>query len=114
MQDLLFLSIKDKIPTSSYIFVKDRLANASEAEQNAVSVQTLKDPIIGLILSLLLGSLGVDRFYKGNILLGILKLITFGAFGIWTIIDWFLIMGGIKKDNLKKISTALSYNFTQH
>src|SRR5438876_1090482 len=48
-----------------------------------------KEPAIALILSLVFGSFGIDRFYLGHIVLGILKLITFGAFFVWTIIDWF-------------------------
>ena len=36
----------------------------------------------------------------------ILKLITFGAFFIWTIIDWFLIMGATRRTNVK-IATEL-------
>ncbi|MDD7374666.1 MAG: NINE protein [Bacilli bacterium] len=39
-----------------------------------------KDPVIGLILSLLIGSLGADRFYLGQFGLGILKLLSFGGF----------------------------------
>ncbi len=38
-------------------------------------------------LSVTLGILGIDRFYKGEVLWGVLKLITFGGFGIWYIID---------------------------
>jgi TM2 domain-containing membrane protein YozV len=44
-----------------------------------------------LIISIFVGSLGVDRFYLGKIGTGILKLITFGGLGIWWLIDVILI-----------------------
>ncbi len=47
--------------------------------------------VLALVMSIVFGQLGVDRFIMGHIGLGILKLITFGGFGIWWLIDWILI-----------------------
>jgi len=44
-----------------------------------------------LIMSIVFGSLGVDRFIMGKVGTGILKLITFGGCGIWWLIDLILV-----------------------
>jgi TM2 domain/Protein of unknown function (DUF2510)/GYF domain 2 len=46
-----------------------------------------KDWTTALILSVLVGSLGVDQFYLGNTGLGVAKLLTCGGLGIWALID---------------------------
>ena len=55
---------------------------------------TDKDWTVLLILSILLGGLGVDRFYAGHIGLGILKLLTVGGCGIWALIDIIMVATG--------------------
>jgi len=50
------------------------------------------------ILSWLLGSFGVDRFYLGYTGPGVLKLITFGGCGIWALVDFALIGMGLVRD----------------
>ena len=44
-----------------------------------------------LLLSIFVGSLGVDRFYLGHIGLGLVKLFTLGGCGVCYIIDIILI-----------------------
>jgi TM2 domain-containing membrane protein YozV len=43
--------------------------------------------LIGTIVSWCVGFLGADRMYKGEVGLGILKLITCGGLGIWYLVD---------------------------
>nr|WP_260602044.1 TM2 domain-containing protein [Campylobacter fetus] len=84
----------------------------------------MKNPLIGLILGVLFGGFGVDRFYKGDVILGIAKLVP-AIIGwitvlifigyifliivfVWVIADFFLVYKGIKQDNLNKIIQILA------
>ena len=64
---------------------------------------SFKDPTTMLIISLLGGSLGIDRFMIGDTGLGVGKLLTCGGLGIWSIVDWFLIMGRTRELNFQKL-----------
>ncbi|HIS84471.1 MAG TPA: TM2 domain-containing protein [Candidatus Faecivicinus avistercoris] len=57
----------------------------------------MKSKTTAIILSVLLGQLGVDRFYLGYVGLGVVKLITCGGFGIWWLIDLIMICTGSLK-----------------
>ena len=57
-----------------------------------------KDQSTLYLMSWLLGYFGGDRFYRGQIGLGFLKLFTFGGFGIWALIDYLVIGTGGARD----------------
>ena len=83
--------------------IRSLLLEAAETKWIGLQVLQFKDPTLCLILSLLVGGLGIDRFFVGDVGLGLLKLFTCGGFGIWTIIDWFLIMGTARDRNFQKL-----------
>ena len=53
-----------------------------------------KSWVAALLLCFFFGVLGVHRFYVGKVGTGILQLLTFGAFGLWSLIDLILIAVG--------------------
>ena len=57
-----------------------------------------KDWLITLILSIVVGGFGIDRFYTGSVLLGVLKLVTLGGLGVWWLIDLIMLVTGNCKD----------------
>ncbi len=134
--DMLFYSLKDKVPNDALLPLKESLDKADESVSERFLLVDFKNALLGLVLSVLLP--GVDRIYKGDIVLGVFKLIyfigvyvalqisdNFGALDssdlgalvlllvlavgllAWFIADMFLVWRGIKRDNLKKIFTIL-------
>ena len=58
------------------------------------------NPLVVFGLSVFLGGLGVDRFILGQPILGVLKLISFGGFGIWIVVDYFLVGPAARQKNI--------------
>ena len=108
-------------PSEQLPSLRERLSQLDDSQANQVIAATdVKNPTTALILSIFLGSFGVDRFYIGNTGLGIGKLLAtlllpFITFGfslfftwIWIVVDWLLIMNATKAANLEAINTALA------
>lgn len=87
--------------------IRERLLEADDSKWAVISTIQFKDPTTSLIVSILAGQLGIDRFMIGDTGLGVGKLLTCGGLGIWAIIDWFLIQNATREKNLEKIQQHL-------
>lgn len=94
-------------PQGSAHELGSRLSNLTQNQFTAIQELQLKDPTILLVLSLFFGTYGVDRFLLKETGLGVVKLLTCGGCGIWTIIDWFLIMNKTREFNRQLVLESL-------
>ncbi|WP_284041640.1 NINE protein [Pasteurella multocida] len=70
----------------------------------------IKSDLLQLILSLILGTLAIDRFYLGDIFLGILKIVSILFYGIgliWVLLDIYLCYQHAKYYNFEKVMSIL-------
>lgn len=97
------LSLKQKI---AFKIAQKKLRNAikSNATLDEVQLQELvtgkaaetgdKSQVVALILCIVVGGLGIHRFYLGYTWQGIVQLLTLGGCGIWALIDLIRIITG--------------------
>lgn len=98
----------DKFEPAQLPIIQQRLEMVPDEQMMFISAADFKSPTTMLIVSLVAGGLGVDRFLLGDTGMGILKLLTCGCFGILTIIDWFTIMDKTKKKNFEQFMMITS------
>ena len=87
--------------------IREKLLVLDDSKWGLISSIELKDPTTSLIVSILGGGLGIDRFYIGDTGKGIGKLLTCGGAGLWALIDLFLIQKATKEKNMEKVQQFL-------
>ncbi len=87
--------------------IREILLKTDESRFMMLQTINLKDPTTMLIVSLVAGGLGIDRFLVGDMGLGIGKLLTCGGLGIWAIVDLFLIMERAREVNFQNFLMAV-------
>lgn len=88
-----------RFPQESLLSIQKELENVPQENAGLFLGLNTADPTIILVIAILLGW---ERFFLGDILLGILKLITFQGFGIWWIIDMCSAQKRAREYNLRK------------
>ena len=122
--NMLLMNSAKYFPEASMPAIRQTLEQFGPEKASQVLGTEYKDPTIALILSIVIGEFGVDRFYIGDITMGAIKLVVFlialtitslscGILFflpfIWPIIDMFLIMGATKEKNYQKFMQNVNY-----
>jgi len=105
--DMFMISNAKFFESHQIPIIRDRLISIDDSKWVQISTIQFKDPTLSIVLSVIVGSFGVDRFVIGDTGLGIGKLLTCGGLGIWTIVDWFLIMGATREKNMEMLQRFL-------
>ena len=105
--DMFLMSNQKFFPAEKMVFLREKLYSLDENQFSVVSMIELKDPTTFLLVSIFLGSLGVDRFMLKDTGMGVLKLLTGGCCGILTIIDWFSVQKKAQEKNFNDLMLML-------
>jgi TM2 domain-containing membrane protein YozV len=100
--ELFFATQSAKFHPEHLPLIRTYLQKMDDERFFRLQTAQFKDPTLLLVVSLLAGYLGIDRFLLGQTGIGLVKLLTCGGFFIWTIVDWFLIMGITRDYNFSK------------
>lgn len=107
--DLFVATNKDCFTIQQMQMIREKLATLPEDKSSLMMSTSFKNSTTMLIISIFLGSYGVDRFILGETGLGVAKLLTCGGCGIWTIIDWFIIKEKTYNYNMQKFNEAMMF-----
>ena len=134
---LISMTLEGKLNKQDKFLALQRCENLDDSSISLLSTINFKSPLTGLLLHWLLGIFGGGRFYKGDIVHGVLYIVAFviifilfyagavvdeedgdeGLLGVSVIlfliyyivllVDFYFIYKGIQKDNWQKLATLL-------
>ena len=105
--DMFILSNGKFFESNQLMQIRERLLTLDDSKWSVIQTLQFKDPTTSIIISILAGTWGIDRFIIGDTGLGIAKLLTCGGLFIWTVVDWFLIMDATREKNFIKMQQFL-------
>ncbi len=105
--DMFILSNGKYFESNQLMQIRERLLTLDDSKWSVIQTLQFKDPTTSIIISILAGTWGIDRFIIGDTGLGIAKLLTCGGLFIWTVVDWFLIMDATREKNFIKLPQFL-------
>ena len=103
---------RQKLPQNKFNEIREILSNLTDEQWETIEYVTFKDPTTMLVLSILVGEFGVDRFVLGDTTNGALKLLLTLCCGvgfIWWVIDIFQVNRLTLDYNYKLLRETLSF-----
>ncbi len=91
--------IHESAPTCPGCGAPQQVARPAVATVPVVAPVTDKRILPAALLCFVVGVFGAHRFYVGKIGTAVLMLVTIGGLGVWTLIDFILIVTGSFKDS---------------
>lgn len=107
--DYFVMTKGEWFPPESISAIRSKLSSMDENKALMMQSIEYRDPTLMLVLSILVGKLGVDRFLLGDTGLGVLKLLTCGGCGIWWLIDLFTVQKKTRQYNYQKFIQYSNY-----
>lgn len=105
--DMFIMTNQKYFPSEKIMYLKEKLKTMDDDKFSLVSTIEMKDPTTILLVSLFLGTFGIDRFMIGDTGMGVLKLLTGGVCGILAIVDWFTISKKTKDVNFNNVISLI-------
>lgn len=105
----LVARLSEDLPSGSAFALSNALRVAPDSLFDYLITFPRKSAGVTVVLSIFLGGLGVDRFYVGDIGLGVAKLLLgWLTFGIWPLVDIFVCYRRARQVNYERIMAALA------
>ncbi|TQR27809.1 NINE protein [Campylobacter sp. MIT 97-5078] len=76
-KNFFLIDMIDKIDEANMPLIKQSIEELNDEDIQSLMCISFKNPIIGLLFGFFMGIFGFDRFYKGDTILGIFKIILF-------------------------------------
>ena len=93
--------MKHAVYTTELLSIYGNVPDNKKQEFTTRFLGEVRNPTLIFGFSAFLGHFGVDRFLLGQVLFGIIKLLTVGGFGVWMLIDLFLVGGTTRQKNIE-------------
>ncbi|MDE6059437.1 MAG: TM2 domain-containing protein [Clostridia bacterium] len=105
--EAFFLIFKEYFPEDKLFLIRKAFAKREEDMYTLTSMLSLKNPQTVLLYSIFLGGIAMDRFYIGDIGMGVAKIfLNLCTFGIFSIVDIFFCYKKAKEKNLTELLNA--------